>query len=421
MSLTSRLIITGAVGFAVFLISVVLAVRMAIGTIADNNVDTFLAAYADVLVPAIDLSAQPDVVSEVIQNIPRDWQVSVDDVPLQRSQRLKDWLPLRITGQEHRFAATVDDGRTVEVYQRDYPFADGTAVTVSFALDAALVDGYKRDQRRAVSEQLRPLLLLAALVVAAVLIAQMIAITRPLRRVSNDLDLLQRGAASRLSENAPLELAQLTRRVNGLLARNDTVLSRYRQLASNMAHAIKTPLSVLRLRAEDAETRESLDQINALVERSLARARLSGSAVSATSQIDVSALLGALQRSYEKLSSLKIDLDVSPGLSMLAEREDLIEAIANVIDNACRFARHRVSIRASEGTIMIDDDGPGIVPEARAAVLERGVQLDAVDGGGIGLSVSREILEAYGGRLSLGEARTGGLRVSIELPGLRAG
>lgn len=420
MSLTARILFIGIAGCLAFILMIFTAVRGAVSTIVDDNVATYLGAYADILVPAIRPDERPmlDADDSLLAQVPRDWQLSIDGEPLQRSSMLSDWLPVRPGVEPQRFRVADSNRRSIEVLQRPYQFANDVVVTVTFGLDTAVVDAYKDDQRARIAAQLRPVLILAGIVVGALLLAQIIAVLRPMQRVRAELDALERGEAQTLDETGPRELAAVTRRINALVARNASVQARYRQFAANMAHAIKTPLTALRLRVSDTAVKADIDQINALVDRNLARARIAGNSAVAQ-RLDVNDMLDQLQRSYEKLFDVTITLETMPRLEMLADREDLLEATANILENACRHAKREVAIIAGAGMIQINDDGPGISPDERRSILARGTRLDeALPGNGIGLSISDEVVQSYQGKLTLAESFTGGLSVTMHLPGL---
>jgi signal transduction histidine kinase len=143
---------------------------------------------------------------------------------------------------------------------------------------------------------------------------------------------------------------------------------------------------------------------------------------------EVVAVVAGLARTLERLlagRALAIDIDLPPGLRFGGEREDLQEMLGNLMDNACKWARHRVRVASwSEGrdalVLAVEDDGPGLPAERRAAVPAPGVRLDeSVPGTGLGLAVVRDLAELYGGTLRLGEAPLGGLRAELRLPATR--
>ena len=309
MSLTKRLAVAGLAGFCLLVIGLSLGVRLAADTIAEINTDAFLSTYADVLIPAITINdgiASVDAGNPVIARMPRDWQISQDHEPRQRSSRLQSWLPLEPGGDGVRLRINDADGREIVALQRQYRFPENTLVTVSFGLDAEIADAYAADQREALRRRLLPWFLGAGLIATALLASQIAIVVLPLNRLRRDIDALEGGQSGRLSTRYPPELRSLTQGMNAQLDHNAAVVARYRQFAGNLAHAIKTPLTVLRLAADTAETRKNVEDIHNIVERNLARARIVGTSPRATALVDVEPLLQGLARSYRKLSSIEM-------------------------------------------------------------------------------------------------------------------
>lgn len=255
-----------------------------------------------------------------------------------------------------------------------------------------------------------------------------------LRPVYRDIVALERGEASTLTEVVPAEILPLVSKINGLLTLYAKRLERSRNVAGNLAHALKGPLTLMTQTldtqptgsepATQAVLREQLARVGALLERELKRARLAG-AGSPGLHFDPQAELPVLKRLLERMYpdqdlSLECRLDLSGVLA--ADREDMLELIGTLLDNACKWAQTRVScflMQTPDGVrLCIEDDGPGC-PEAELdAIAQRGVRLDeSVAGHGLGLSIVREIVDLYGGRLELGRSTTlGGLRAAVSLP-----
>jgi len=315
----------------------------------------------------------------------------------------------------------------------------------------------------AVAEDLTPLLgtlrhfeqiftLLAVAGLAAMLTVQRLILRwsfRRLRPVYQDIDALERGATSRLTERVPAEILPLVRKLNGLLAVYEQRLTRSRNAAGNLAHALKGPLNILRqqLRAPDpAAIRTAqravppaldepdgrqvcaaqVERIREMVERELRRARIAGRA-KAGSVFDPAVELPDLRRLLLTLyrgKELEIDCrNTLPG-PIAADREDLLEVLGTLLDNACKWAERRVrcgleAAPAAGGVRMIvEDDGPGCDPAELTRIARRGERLDEqVDGHGLGLAIAREIAESYGGSIHLGRsADLGGFLARVDLP-----
>ncbi|WP_044874171.1 sensor histidine kinase [Pseudomonas sp. LFM046] len=255
---------------------------------------------------------------------------------------------------------------------------------------------------------------------------------RPLEEVRQQIAQLQQGQRSELDSRVPAELEPLVAQVNHLLSHTEDTLRRSRHALGNLGHALKTPLAVLVSLADREEMRgcpelrttlqEQLEQIEQRLGRELGRARLAGEALPGAHfdcAEELPGLFSTLAMIHDR--DLDLDWDAPEGLRLPWDREDLLELLGNLLDNACKWAETQVnlSIRGGEGgySLMVDDDGPGIAEDQREAVIGRGARLDEqVAGHGLGLGIVRDMVEAWGGSLNLQDSPLGGLRVRIDLP-----
>ena len=278
-----------------------------------------------------------------------------------------------------------------------------------------------------------------ALSLAAVLlllVIQMWVIRRglkPLAGLRRELQQLERGETEKLEHPVPAEIRPLVEEVNRLLLLLQQRLQRSRNATGNLSHALKTPLTlmfqILERRQDDRECAQLLEQARRIEEhinRELSRARTAGQSPGGLwlkPEQDVRDLVATLEAVYRQ--EVTIALQISEMTSISADREDMMELIGNLIDNGCKWSRGRVVININqqpEFSIVIEDDGPGMKPEEQLLVLERGVRMDeAKQGHGLGLAIVREIVDAYDGKLELGQSdELGGLKVSISFPPSRA-
>jgi signal transduction histidine kinase len=269
-------------------------------------------------------------------------------------------------------------------------------------------------------------------VVAAVLIQVRFGL-EPLRRIRRGLAEIRIGQARRLAGDYPEELRPLANELNALLDHNEAVVERARTHVGNLAHGLKTPIAVLT--NEASRSRGSLAALTlrqtALmrqqVDHHLSRARAMATASVIGSRCDVAPVLSDLHRTLARIYAtreLAIEIACPPETAFRGARQDLEEMLGNLLDNACKWARTRVvaSAEAVDERLMVvvEDDGPGLPPERRSEVMQRGRRLDErVPGSGLGLSIVVDIAELYGGALSLHEAASGGLRARLELPAAR--
>jgi signal transduction histidine kinase len=271
--------------------------------------------------------------------------------------------------------------------------------------------------------------LLAAGLIAAALLQVRMGLA-PLDRLRARLAQVREGQDRRLEGAFPAEIQPLVDDFNAVLAHDTEVLTRARTQAGNLAHALKTPLAILANAAdrEDGElarlVAEQVGTARRQVDYHLARARAASAARVPGQRCTVQALLEGLLRVVERLHAerrLAFCLSVDPDLAFRGEAQDFQEMAGNLLDNACKWARGQVAVAARrEGNwlvLAVDDDGPGLPVEQRAAMRARGVRADeAVPGSGLGLAIVHDLAELYGGTLELADGRLGGLEVRLRLP-----
>jgi signal transduction histidine kinase len=223
--------------------------------------------------------------------------------------------------------------------------------------------------------------------------------------------------------------------LNALLDHREERVRRAMAKAGDLAHGLKTPLAVLWQEADAianaghddlaATIRQQVERMRRQMDYHLAHARAAASGATPGAHCSVKASVDGLARTLKRLHAdrgVEIQVDVAPEHSVRAEREDLDEMLGNLLDNACKWGRSRVMVesaqRGSEVVITVDDDGPGIAPSMRDAVLQRGVRADeAMPGSGLGLAIVRDLAELYGGSITLASSPAGGLRAQLVLPG----
>lgn len=255
---------------------------------------------------------------------------------------------------------------------------------------------------------------------------------RPLEQARQQIAQLQSGQRQTLEPAAVAELQPLVTQINRLLAETEATLARSRHALGDLGHALKTPLAVLTslLRRPELETlpelraalAEQLGQIEGRVARELGRARLAGEALPSRffdCEQELPALFDTLAAIHPR--GLQLSWQAPPGCRLPWDREDLLELLGNLLDNACKWARSEVRLNIATGPdgyrLTLDDDGPGIDPSQREEVLARGARLDErQDGHGLGLGIVRDILVAWRADWALQDSPLGGLRVVVELP-----
>jgi signal transduction histidine kinase len=261
---------------------------------------------------------------------------------------------------------------------------------------------------------------------------------RPLDRVRLGLAGLRSGKEERFEGPFPSEIEPLARELNALLESNQQIIERARTQVGNLAHALKTPLSVITNEARSnrspfadkiAEQAELMrTQVNSYLDRARIAAR--STVIGAITEVEpvVARLARAMRRIHDD-KGLSIIESVPAGARFKGEQQDLEEILGNLVDNACKWARSKVAIlvdytpapdQLSDAKLVfrIDDDGPGLTEEQRAEATRRGKRLDeSKPGSGLGLSIVTDLVALYGGKFRLARSPHGGLRAEIELPG----
>jgi two-component system sensor histidine kinase PhoQ len=262
----------------------------------------------------------------------------------------------------------------------------------------------------------------------------------PVRRLEQEIAAVESGAANQLGGAYPRELAGVTSGLNALLESERNRIARYRDTLGNLAHSLKTPLAVVRasldgIQSDAARTASTIeaqvDRMAQIVAHQLKRAAAGSGVTLGQAPVPVLPLVTDLRAAMLKVHArkdLRIDVDVPAEPGFLGDSGDILELLGNVLDNACKWCRSHVIVRAQLDlkrdlsqrlSIVVEDDGPGIAPENRARVIERGVRTDEhVPGHGLGLAMVRETADLYGGKLFINESTTlGGAWVELQLPG----
>ena len=451
-SLAVRLFLWAMVWTVVILIVTGIALstlyRHAVERAFDRRLDVYLRTLvADVASPEDSGEKFPQSIGEPLFELPLSgwyWQVTRLDTKtpeVHSSRSLWDSnlprLPgARPTGEaEYRqgYARGPED-QDLRLVERNIDLGTDGRYLVAVAGDASEIDDETHSFNRTIVITFTGLTM-ALLLITALQVRFGLA---PLTRISESLAAIRSGRAERLQGEFPVEIAPLARETNALIEANREIVERARTHVGNLAHALKTPLSVIvneaATRGNDDFAHKVLEQADIMrdqVARQLERARLAARSTRIGTLVEVPPIVTALARTMEKLHrerEIAIDVDVPQHACFHGEQQDLEEMLGNLVDNGCKWARSRVAIEVladqpaasgdkSKVRIIVDDDGPGLSPEQREQVALRGRRLDETKpGSGLGLSIVVELAGLYGGVLTLGTAPIGGLRAELTLP-----
>jgi signal transduction histidine kinase len=363
------------------------------------------------------------------------WQVDGPEGPIFRSRSLWDVVlplpdaPAREARRRHRIAGPA--GQMLIVLERTVTLSDAPgAYRVAVAMDERELTGAAAAFTRTLGLSLGVLAL--ALVAAAAI--QVRVGLRPLHRLRAGVAAIREGRIKRLEGRFPTETQPLVEDLNALLERNEEIVARSRVQAGNLAHGLKTPLSILanevdRLAADGApqlaaSMRGQIDAMRRQIDYRLARARAAASLDVPGARLPVAPCVAAIERTLARLyidRDLRFAIDIPDDHLFRGERQDLEEILGNLMDNACKWARRRVAATSrSDGgrlTIVIEDDGPGLPPEQQGWALAPGARFDEkVPGTGLGLAIVHDLASLYGGSIALGTSSLGGLRAEVTLP-----
>jgi signal transduction histidine kinase len=339
--------------------------------------------------------------------------------------------PNRSFGQIRKDYVLGPEDRQLRAVERDIDLGEDGRFVVRVAGPA---DEVNDDQARFVGA----LVLTFALLGVALGLTALLQIRfglKPLLQLRGAVGAVRRGESERISGDYPQDIAPLADELNLLLEANREILERARTQVGNLAHALKTPLSVIVNEADGSSddlsdhVREQAAIMRHQVDYYLNRARAAALAGTLGAVTEVGPVLEALARTFTKIyrdRDIDIEVVAPPDLRFRGERQDLEEMAGNLVDNACKWAASRVEVRAETAQrdgrpilrIVVEDDGPGLPEPERAEALGRGRRLDETKpGSGLGLSIVSELAAHYQGGVVLNGAAKGGLRAELEVLG----
>jgi signal transduction histidine kinase len=447
-SLRARLIIGAAIWIAIGVYAAGIFISALFRQYANGLVDAELRGDLEELMTLIDVDADgfphlPRPLSDPIFSqigSGYSWQVSRDGKSLIKSTSasiVELPVPDDALGANDTHKITLGGQRgPMIVFERLlFPEGEVPPLRIQIGADSAVVDRMLPTFNIPLAFSL--VLLSLALIAAAAL--QVSFGLQPMSRLRRALGAIGSGKAAKLPADFPSEVQPLVEDLNNLIEVNAQMVLRARAQAGNLAHALKTPLAVLTDEAERLERRGDAEAAAVILQQSqrmqreidyqIARARAAASrsvpGVIAPVAPSVANIIAAMRRLYRG-KNLRVDVDVEAQCEALCDPMDLNEMLANLIDNACKWGVQSIAIRGRidetrrEVAITVEDDGPGLPPEAMDVVFRIGERLDEqVPGSGLGLPIVRDLAQLYGGEIRLEQSNKGGLAAILRLPQAR--
>ena len=462
MMLRDSLALRLVLGAAAWSLTVLLAGSLLLASLfrqsVENNFDARLLVRLESLVATVDFNAQDKLIvtsdlGEARFDLPFSgwyWQISRaggagNGEPLLRSRSLWD-EKLNISDvaslkhDDLKYAEiNGPEGQRLRAIQRDIHLPDApTALIFTVAGARGEVDSEIRSFNRTLYGSLGILGL--GLITAVFIQARLV--LRPLVRVRQSLANIRSGAVTRVDESVPAEIRPLAQELNKLLDHNAKVVERARTHVGNLAHALKTPLSVLanEAQANAGQVGETVGRQTELMRRQidhhLVRARAAASGQVLGVRTPVGETLNDLARTLKRIyrdKPIEIFINCPSDITFRGERQDLEEMAGNLMDNAFKWAKSRIDVKVEtiphfaapdspedaslRVRILVEDDGPGLNHQEREQVFARGERLDeTVPGSGLGLAIVRDVARLYGGDVSLDASPLSGVRAVLELP-----
>ena len=457
-SLSNRLILSSAAVSIVLLVAAGLLLAGLFSAALERNFDARLRAVLDGLLANVELGTDgAPVLSQQLADtrftLPLSgWYWQIEPPPGKKIADLASdsLLEQRLTPDPSLLVLRDKQG-VASFYISDSKTVEGRAVKLraieqAFTLPGSddkysfLVSGNFDELRQEVQAFRHTLFTILALLGTGLLAAVFLQVKfglRPLKRMEESLTAIRKGQAEKLDGKFPSELQPVADEFNLLIQANTEVIERARTQVGNLAHALKTPLSVLTNEAQSAksplaykvseQTQIMRDQVSLYLDR----ARRAASAQTIGASCEVEPILNGLGRTIMRINrdrDVDVEVMVAPGLKFRGEAQDLEEMTGNLIDNAAKWSTKHVRVSADPISVVgdagrswllitVDDDGPGLPADKRADAVKRGKRLDETKpGSGLGLSIVTETAQMYGGTVVLGDAEIGGLRVQLKLP-----
>ena len=433
-SLRLRLLLATAVGIFIFLLVAGTGFYLSFQRHAEQLARSELENDFRQLVTAIRVDSQSQPLPHPVLSDPRYqkpysglyWQIDEAEKPPVHSPSLFDVDLDEVNSAGHSVELITGPNKApLFAIERTIvlPLSDGSErhLKVTMAVDRADIDAAANAFRRDIYIAL--IWLMSALLVGSLF--QITVGLQPLQDLQMAVQDIHNGKTNRLTGGFPSEVKPLVQDLNELLAARETAVEKARDRASNLAHGLKTPLTILNAVADDLEIdrndlasssiRENTMLINELVERELARARMSGGKAKSTTPLraTIARVINTVART-PRGAQVQWNNAVSHGSLSTMEAGDLTELLGNILENASKWARTTVNVSYADKVLCIEDDGSGVAEDKLHEIEQRGTRLDhSSPGHGLGLAIVRELVESYGLDVKYKRSSLGGLSVNI--------
>ncbi len=412
-----------------------------VGSRLEHDIESVLAALE---VNSDTISLKKDKMPPVYQQpfSGHYFVITLNNIPSIYSRSLWDQsliMPKLKPGE--RILNIFDGPRDQKLLQINMAFnKDGHNIAIALAEDLSAINIQKLKFKKY-------FLILSFFGLAILLVLQSVILRLSFKRLEPvllDIKHLGEGELFKLSENVPSEVLPLVREVNHLLTLLEKRLERSRNALGNLSHALKSPLNLLfqylhghsderdeKTHSNLINAKKQVQRINQLINRELKRARLAGKGCSAqrfNAVQEIPELIGVVKKIYSH-RDLIINTQIDKTMMIFGDREDMLELMGNLLDNACKWANNTINVFVSREVInhsdmvsdkiniMIEDDGQSIKKEQLASLIHRGTRLDeSVDGHGLGLSIVNDIVKLYAGTIEFKDSPSlGGLQINITI------
>ncbi len=449
IGLRQRLVLASIVWIAVGVVLLGVAVAAVFRNHVTRQYYDELASHLDELQRLAEISASGDVrvrapLSDPKYDVPLSgyyWEIQRGDTILARSPSLQG-PALRVPfdrPQDLERHTHLIDGPTGPLRIADrlvWPDASKPGIDFVIGADQRHLESVLASFHTMLAWSMAAFALAMVLAAAALIFVAL----RPLSLLRQRLARVSAGAERRIEGQFPSEVQPLVDELNTMLAASAELVQRARAQAGNLAHGMKTSLAVLTDEAYRIEKKGLVESAKVIIEHcrrmqqkidhQIAQARAAAlraaPGTSTSAEAVAEKVVRALGRLYED-RNLRIEQAIPPDLRLACDAQDLNEMLANLVDNACKHARTKVRISLAPGPstglaeVLVEDDGPGLPPEAWEVVLKIGERWDSREqGSGLGLAIVDELARLYGGRVSLGNSDLGGLKVNLYLPKVKS-